>query len=184
MITQDNHKERICIYLLIDPKVQRDLQRHMIFYITSTWHGLPRSLWPNFYLIQREIRKISAIFIFFVGRSHVTVYIDIKRHVCARMVIVFSQVIKYNNIKAAHALRIQLQVYTGHFVGGLTRRHNPWLWVAGPLFSFYNNKDHVIPATRCAWENNNYDILISTSETTVLSRKKILAWYTFLLFNL
>ena len=40
-----------------------------------------------------------------------TVYIDIKRHVCARVVIVFSQVIKDNNIKAARALRIQVQVF-------------------------------------------------------------------------
>ena len=59
-----------------------------------------------------------SIFIFFVGRSRVTVYIDIKRHVCARVVIVFSQVIKNNFIIAARALRIQVQIYTGHFVGG------------------------------------------------------------------
>ena len=64
-----------------------------------------------------------------------TVYIDIKRHVCARVVLVFSHVI---NIKAARALRIQVQEYTGHFVGGLTRRQGLWLRVAWPLFCFYN----------------------------------------------
>ena len=65
-----------------------------------------------------------------------TVYmnIDIKRHVCARVVIMFSQV-------AARALRIQVQVYTGHFVGGLTRRYSLWLRVAWSLFCFYNSDE-------------------------------------------
>ena len=80
-----------------------------------------------------------SIFIFFVGRSRVTVYIDIKRHVCARVVIMFSQILKDNDITAARALRIQVQVYTGHFVGGLTRRHSIWLRVTWSLFCFYNS---------------------------------------------
>ena len=68
-----------------------------------------------------------------------TVYIDIKRHVCARVVNMFSQVFKDNEITAARALRIQVQVYTGHFVRGLTRRHSLWLRVAWYLFCFYNS---------------------------------------------
>ena len=36
--------KRICIYLALDPKGQRDLQYHMIFYMTSKSYGLPRSL--------------------------------------------------------------------------------------------------------------------------------------------
>ena len=41
-----------------------------------------------------------------------TVYIDIKRHVCPCGSRVFT--VKDNNIKAARAVRIQVQVYTGH----------------------------------------------------------------------
>ena len=60
-IDKSNDYERICIYLAIDPKGQRDLQCHMIFYMTSKSYGLPISLWPNCDLIQRKIRKIFAI---------------------------------------------------------------------------------------------------------------------------
>ena len=52
-IDKSNNKERICIYLAIDPKGQRDLQCHMIFDMTSKSYGLPRSLWPNCDSIQR-----------------------------------------------------------------------------------------------------------------------------------
>ena len=45
-IDKSSNKERICIYLAIDPKGQRDLQCHMIFDMSSTSYGLPRSLWP------------------------------------------------------------------------------------------------------------------------------------------
>ena len=44
---ESNDKERICIYLATDSKSQRDLQFHMIFYMTSKSCGLVRSLWPN-----------------------------------------------------------------------------------------------------------------------------------------
>ena len=40
-----------------------------------------------------------------------TVYIDIKRDVCARVILMFAQVIKDNNIKATRAVRIQVQVF-------------------------------------------------------------------------
>ena len=39
--------KRICIYLALDSKGQRDLQCHMIFYMTSKSYGLPRFLCPN-----------------------------------------------------------------------------------------------------------------------------------------
>ena len=52
------------MYFAIDPKGQRDLQCHMIFYITSQSYGLPISLWLISDLIQRKIRKISAIDVF------------------------------------------------------------------------------------------------------------------------
>ena len=56
-----NDKERICVYLVIDPKGQGDLQDHMIFYMTYKLHGLSWSLWPISDSIQRIIREISAI---------------------------------------------------------------------------------------------------------------------------
>ena len=52
-IDKSNNKERICIYLAIDPKGQRDLQCHMMFDMTSMSYGLPRSLWTNCDSIQR-----------------------------------------------------------------------------------------------------------------------------------
>ena len=67
-------------------------------------------------IFRHIVSVIISIFIFFVRRSRVTVYIDIKRHVCVRVVLVFSQVIKDNNIKEARAVRIQVhvQIYIGH----------------------------------------------------------------------
>ena len=108
-----------------------------------------------------------SIFIFFVGRSRVTVYIDIKRHVCARVVIMFSQV-------AARALRIQVQVYTGHFVGGLTRRQS--MASGRVVFVLFLQQR---PGAR-----GKITILTSTPEATMLSREKIQAWFTFLFFHL
>ena len=58
---KSNDKERIFIYLAIDPKCQGDLPGHMIFYMTSKLYGLSSSLWSNFDWIQRIIREISAI---------------------------------------------------------------------------------------------------------------------------
>ena len=58
---KSNDKERIFIYLAIDPKCQGDLQGHMIFYMTSKLYGLSSSLWSNCDSIQRIIREISAI---------------------------------------------------------------------------------------------------------------------------
>ena len=53
--------ERIIINHAIDPKGQRDLQCHIIFYMTTKCHGLPRPLWPNCGSIQRQLRQIFAI---------------------------------------------------------------------------------------------------------------------------
>ena len=58
---KSNDKERLFIYLAIDPKCQGDLHDHMIFYMTSKLYGLSRSLWPIWDSIQRIIREISAI---------------------------------------------------------------------------------------------------------------------------
>ena len=58
---KSNDKERLFIYLAIDPKCQGDLQGHMIFYMTSKLYGLSRSLWPICDSIQRILREISAI---------------------------------------------------------------------------------------------------------------------------
>ena len=58
---KSNDKERIFIYLAIDPKCQGDLQGHLLFYMTSKLYGLSSSLWSNFDSIQRLIRAISAI---------------------------------------------------------------------------------------------------------------------------
>ena len=58
---KSNEKERIFIYLAIDPKGQGDFQGHMIFYMTYKLYGLSRSLWPFCDSIQRIIREISAI---------------------------------------------------------------------------------------------------------------------------
>ena len=47
---KSNEKERIFIYLAIDPTGQCDLQGHMIFYMTYKLYGLSRSLtnlWLN-----------------------------------------------------------------------------------------------------------------------------------------
>ena len=41
---KSNDIERLFIYLAIDPKCQRDLQDHIIFYMTSKLYGLSRSL--------------------------------------------------------------------------------------------------------------------------------------------
>ena len=60
-IDKSNNKEKISIDFALDPKVQGDLQGHMILYMTSKSHGLPRSLWPNCDSIWRKIREISAI---------------------------------------------------------------------------------------------------------------------------
>ena len=46
--------ERLIIYHTIDPKGQRDLQCHIIFYMTTKSEGLPRPLWPNCGSIQRH----------------------------------------------------------------------------------------------------------------------------------
>ena len=51
----------ICHNLVWQIWVQGDLQGHMIFYMRSNSHGLPRSLWPNCGSIWRKIREISAI---------------------------------------------------------------------------------------------------------------------------
>ena len=58
---KSNKKERIFIYLAIDPKGQVDLQGHMIFYMTYKLYGLSKSLWSFCDSIQRIIREISAI---------------------------------------------------------------------------------------------------------------------------
>ena len=58
---KSNEKERIFIYLTIDPKGQNDVQGHMIFLMTFKLNGLSRFLWPICDSIQRIIREISAI---------------------------------------------------------------------------------------------------------------------------
>ena len=60
---KSNEKERIFIYLAIDPKGQCDLQGHMIFYLTYKLYGLSRFLWPICGSIQR-IYRISNEFSF------------------------------------------------------------------------------------------------------------------------
>ena len=100
-----------------------------------------------------------------------TVYIDIKRHVCARVVIMFSHVFKDNEITAARALRIQVQVYTGPFVGGLTRRQSMASGSRGICFVF-------TAATRCAWENNKFDI--NTRSNNAFKEKDLSLVYLFI----
>ena len=58
---KSNDKERIFIYLPIDPKCQGDLKGHMLFYMTPKLYGLSRSLWPVCDSIQRIIGEVSAI---------------------------------------------------------------------------------------------------------------------------
>ena len=58
---KSNYKEKLFIYLAIDPKSQCDLQSHMIFYMTSKLYGLSISLWPICDSIQRILREISGI---------------------------------------------------------------------------------------------------------------------------
>ena len=56
-----NVKERVIIYLVIDPKGQGDLQGHMIFYMTyklMDYQDLSDQICDS---IQRIIREISAI---------------------------------------------------------------------------------------------------------------------------
>ena len=60
-IYKSKDKERIWIYLTIDPKGQSDLQCHMIFFMISESYGQLRPIWPNFDSIQRKIRELSAI---------------------------------------------------------------------------------------------------------------------------
>ena len=56
-----NDKERIFIYLAIDPKCQGNLQGHVIFHMTSKLYGLSSSLWSNFYSIQRIIKRYPQL---------------------------------------------------------------------------------------------------------------------------
>ena len=61
---KSNEKDRINIYLTIDPNSQGDLQGyegHMIFYMIYKLYGLSRSFWPICDSIQRIIREISTI---------------------------------------------------------------------------------------------------------------------------
>ena len=51
-----SNEERIFIYLADDPKARGDHQGHLAFNMTSRYHGLASSLWPNCDSIQRKIR--------------------------------------------------------------------------------------------------------------------------------
>ena len=104
------------------------------------------------------------------------VYIDIKKHVCARVVIMFSQVFKDNDITVARALRIQ--TCTGIY-RSLCRGTDP---SAQPMAS--DRVVFVLFLQQRPGARGKITILTSTPEATMLSRKKIQAWYTFLFFHL
>ena len=104
-----------------------------------------------------------------------TVYIDNKRHVCARgRVVMLSQVFKDNDITAARALRIHLQVYTGHFVGGFFDPSAVYGFGSRGLCFVFTT------ATRCAWENNNFDI--NTRSNNAFKEKDPSLVYLFIFF--